>query len=128
MTALLENGADPAARSGHHFTPLHCAAEQGHARCVHLMLQSSRNPLLGLQLNRDLEMPLDLARSNGHTAVVEVIQRALQEADKGEEEEEEERRQTEETQDRDVENREIVRRRDIRNIQNALGKLEKEED
>ena len=72
LAQLLEQGADPDARSGLGYTPLMLAAADGNAEAVRILLEHGADPALKSNLGTTA---LDKAR--GYPAVIKLIQAAL---------------------------------------------------
>ncbi|XP_041839354.1 cyclin-dependent kinase 4 inhibitor B [Melanotaenia boesemani] len=72
---LLEHGADPnVADISTGTTPLHDAASLGFLDTVRLLLQAQANPQAR---DKATYLPVDLARQNGHTGVVALLETLL---------------------------------------------------
>lgn len=71
---LLEHGADPNARQQQAFTALHTAGQQGDVETARLLLEHGADATLADAAGRT---PADFARTQGHEALVTLLEEAL---------------------------------------------------
>jgi ankyrin repeat protein len=67
---LLDHGADPNARQGEDFTPLHAAGQNGQVGMIRRLLERGANPR---SASADGKTAYDLAVENGHTEAAQLL-------------------------------------------------------